>query len=127
METERLSTLEEVRLFVAGSAAVDFAGVDRGSMYEFTKRTLVRFDYGRLGKADKGLLRRYLAKATGLSRAQVTRLIRQELNATVTLGAQSAVEPARRSPHTRFVDRAKSQRCRARSAMPRRCVFSCGN
>ena len=77
LQTERLSTLEEVRLFVAGSAAVDFAGVDRGSMYEFTKRTLVRFDYGRLGKADKGLLRRYLAKATGLSRAQVTRLIKQ--------------------------------------------------
>ena len=40
-------------------------------------RTLVRFDYGRLGWADKGLRRRYLTKATGLSRAQVTRLIGQ--------------------------------------------------
>ena len=77
LETERLSTLDEVRMFVAGSAAVDFAGVDRESTYEFTRRTLARFDYGRLGKADKGLLRRYLMKATGLSRAQVARLIGQ--------------------------------------------------
>ena len=78
LDTERLSTLDEVRRFVVGSAAVDFAGVDRESTYDFMRRTLVRFDYGRLGKADKGLLRRYLMKATGLSRAQVTRLIGQQ-------------------------------------------------
>ncbi len=35
------------------------------------------FDYGTLGRADKGLAKRFLAKATGLSRAQLTRLIRQ--------------------------------------------------
>ena len=77
LETERLTTLEEVRRFVVGSAAVDFAGVDRESTYEFARRTLVRFDYGSLGRADKGLLRRYLMKATGLSRAQAARLIGQ--------------------------------------------------
>ena len=38
---------------------------------------LQRFDYVLLRKADKGLLRRFLSKATGLSRAQVTRLLRQ--------------------------------------------------
>ena len=41
------------------------------------RRALVRLDYGRLGKSDKGLVRRYLAKVTGLSRAQLTRLIGQ--------------------------------------------------
>ena len=46
LESERLRTLEEVRRFVAGSAAVDFAGVDRESTCEFARRTLVRFDYG---------------------------------------------------------------------------------
>ena len=54
LETERLSTLDEVREFVVGSAAVDFAGVDRESTYEFVKRTLVRFDYGRLGRPTRG-------------------------------------------------------------------------
>ena len=31
--------------------------------------------YERLGKSDKGLVRRYMAKVMGLSRAQLTRLI----------------------------------------------------
>ena len=93
--TERLSTLEEVRQFIVGSAAVDFAGVDRESMYEFTRRTLVRFDYGRLGRADKGLLRRYLMKATGLSRAQVTRLIGQQ-------AATGRIEDRRGAPSKPF-------------------------
>ena len=35
------------------------------------------FGYARLGKADKGLVRRYLCKVTGRSRAQMTRLIAQ--------------------------------------------------
>ena len=39
--------------------------------------TLERFDYPRQGKADKGLLRRFLVRVAGLSRAQVTRLLRQ--------------------------------------------------
>ena len=39
--------------------------------------TVQRFDYAGRSKADKGLLRRFLAKATDLSRAQVTRLLRQ--------------------------------------------------
>ena len=39
---------------------------------------LVKFDYGALGKGDKGLLRRFLLKATGLSRAQLTRLVGQQ-------------------------------------------------
>ena len=34
---------------------------------------LPRFDYALRGKPDKGLLRRFLSKATGLSRAQVQR------------------------------------------------------
>ena len=46
-------------------------------MYEFVRRALVRLGYERLGKSDKGLVRRYLAKVTGLSRAQLTRLIGQ--------------------------------------------------
>ena len=77
LQTERVRTLDQVRAFVEGSEAVDFAGADRESVYEFVRRTLVRLSYERLGKPDKGLVRRYLAKVTGLSRAQLTRLIGQ--------------------------------------------------
>ena len=77
MATERLSSLEQVRAFVEGSEGLDFVGSDRGSRNDFVRRMLVKFDYGTLGRADKGLAKRFLAKATGLSRAQLTRLIRQ--------------------------------------------------
>ena len=38
---------------------------------------LRRFRHRQLGKADKGVMRRFLAKSTGLSMPQVERLIRQ--------------------------------------------------
>ena len=81
LQTERVRTLDQVRAFVEGSEAVDFTGADRESVYEFVRRTLVRLSYERLGKPDKGLVRRYLAKVTGLSRAQLTRLIGQHREA----------------------------------------------
>ena len=77
MATERLSSLEQVRAFVEGSEGLDFVGSDRGSRNDFVRRILVKFDYGTLVRADKGLAKRFLPKATGLSRAQLTRLIRQ--------------------------------------------------
>ena len=68
LQTERVRTLEQVRAFVEGSEAVDFAGGEREGVYTLVRRTLVKLDYHRLGKPGKGLVRRYLAKVTGLSR-----------------------------------------------------------
>ena len=79
LQTERLATLDQVRALVEGNEAVDFAGAGRRSTYEFIGRTLGRFGYRTLARSDKGLVRRYLAKVTGLSRAQLTRLGRQYL------------------------------------------------
>ena len=77
LHTERVRTLDEVRAFVEGSEAVDFAVSDREGIYRLIRRTLVRLEYSRLVKPDKGLVKRYLGKVTGLSRAQLTRLIAQ--------------------------------------------------
>ena len=77
LDTRRLQTLEQVREFLAGSAGIDLQPRSRADAYAFVAKTLERFDYVLLGKADKGLPRRFLAKATGLSRAQVTRLLHQ--------------------------------------------------
>ena len=76
LQAERLRTLDEVGVFLDGNGPVDFQCADRASAYDFIRRTLVRFGYLALGKVDRGLVRRYLAKMTGLSRAQLTRLIR---------------------------------------------------
>ena len=64
--------------------------------------TLQRFDYVLCGKADKGLLRRFLSMATGLSRAQVTRLLRQHR----TTGATTDRRGAPRRPFARRCTRA---------------------
>ena len=77
LQIERLETLDGVRAFVEGSEPVDFKLVDRESAYGFVRRTLVRFRYHAQGKSAKGLLRAFLGKATGLSRSQLARLIRQ--------------------------------------------------
>ena len=77
LQTQRVQTLEQVRAFLEGSEAVDFVEGDRGGVYDLVRRTLVKLRYHRLGKSDKGLVKRYLGKVTGLSRAQLTRLIAQ--------------------------------------------------
>lgn len=77
LTTQGLQTLDQVRDFVDHSAPLGFEPPDRASTYDWLTRELRRFGYARLGKADKGVLKRYLARVTGLSRAQITRLIQQ--------------------------------------------------
>ena len=77
LDVERLRTLEQVRAFLDGNGPVDFNPRSRKEAYAFVQRTMARFGYARLGKADKGTLKRFLGKTTGLSRAQLTRLVRQ--------------------------------------------------
>ena len=77
LETKRLRTVEQIRGFLDGNGEVDFRPLDRDAAYGFVRRTLVRLDYDALGRAGKGPVREFLGKATGLSRAQVTRLIGQ--------------------------------------------------
>lgn len=73
-DTEAVS-LEQIRAFLLGSGEVRFAGLRRAEVYAWVERTLVRHAYTSLGRADKGVVRQYVARMTGRSRAQVTRLI----------------------------------------------------
>jgi hypothetical protein len=73
-EAEKLS-LEEIRGFVGASARIRFESHDRGQIYGWVEGMLVQQEYARQGKIAGGLLRGYVEKSTGLSRAQVTGLI----------------------------------------------------
>ena len=77
LHTDRLRTLQHVREFLEGNQEVDLVVATRAAAYGFIEQTLGRFDYVPQGKAEKGLLRCFLAKVTGLSRAQLTRLLAQ--------------------------------------------------
>jgi transposase len=75
MNDEKLQTLEQVERFVEGSQPLEFKGVHAKEKYQWIEEVLRKFRYRRLRKAGKGLIRRYIEKVTGYSRAQVARLI----------------------------------------------------
>ena len=69
-------SLEQIRAFLKGSEGIRFEGKSRSEVYEWVTQTLRQHAYERLGRAAKGLIRLYIGKVTGLSRAQVTRLLK---------------------------------------------------
>ncbi len=98
LHTAGLQTLAQIRAFVDGNAPIAFTLTDRMAAQQWMTDTLRRFNYRHGTRADKGLLRRYLAKVTGLSRAQVTRAITQ-------FCAEGDISDRRRSPAKPFVRR----------------------
>jgi len=77
MNDENLTTIEQVRGFLEGSQGLEFKGLSVEDKYYWTEATLLKFRYHRLRRAAKGMIRRYIERMTGYSRAQVCRLIGQ--------------------------------------------------
>ncbi len=77
MNDSHIETLEQVRQFLGGVAVMEITIPSKTEGYHWIQRTLVRFQYLTLGKADRGLIRRYLQQISGYSRAQIARLIKQ--------------------------------------------------
>jgi len=71
---EKLS-LEAIGRFVEASEEIRFESENRQQLYGWVEQVLVQQGYSGLTKAARGLVRRYIEKMTGVSRAQVTRLI----------------------------------------------------
>lgn len=66
---------DQIRRFLELSEGVEFAGQSRAEVYAFTEGVLVKQQYVALGKKERGAVRRYLSKVTGLSLPQIARLI----------------------------------------------------
>lgn len=79
MQSKQGLSLEEIRAFLKGSDEVHFEGQNREEIYGWVNETLRQQHYSELGRTSRGVVRSYLGKMTGLSRAQVTRLITQYL------------------------------------------------
>ena len=75
MNDTKLKTIEQVRLFVQGSRNLELKPVNREEKYHWVESVLMRFRYDSLNRNDKGIIRNYLIRVTGYSRAQVCRLI----------------------------------------------------
>ena len=77
LQTQLITSIDQVREFVLATDAAIFLVTDRKEASKWMADTLRDFRYADLSKEHKGLIRLYLAKVTGLSRAQVARCIRQ--------------------------------------------------
>ncbi len=75
MVRAEILSLEAMGRFLSASEEVRFEAADRQQLYQWVEQVLVGQQYASLGKPSRGLVRRYIAKMTGLSRSQVTRLI----------------------------------------------------
>jgi len=95
---ERL-TLAEMEEFVATSRQVAWSAVEPGSGYKLIERVLKAQQYRRLSKGQRGVVRRFLAKITALSRAQLTRLIRRWMD-TRRIERKPALRPNFRRRYT---------------------------
>ncbi len=77
MNDTKVIGLKQVKQFLVGTESVDFKPQSVSACYEWIARTLKRFNYYRLRKQDKSMVRNYILKVTGYSRQQLTRLIEQ--------------------------------------------------
>jgi hypothetical protein len=77
MKDSGTMSLEELKAFVGFSAALEFKGQSREQTYAWIERTVRHYRYLHQGRAAKGIVRQYLQKLTGYSKAQLTRLIAQ--------------------------------------------------
>lgn len=77
MNDTELSELNQVQEFVNASSSIVFKPTTQGESYQWIASTLKRFNYFRLSKKDKGIVRSYIKKRSGYSRAQLNRLIAQ--------------------------------------------------
>src|SRR5947208_15752899 len=71
---------EQIREFLKSSQPIEFGGCGRNEKYAWVERVLGAQNYGDLGKGERGVVRAYVEKVTGMSAAQMTRLIRTFLD-----------------------------------------------
>ncbi len=79
MNDTQINTIKEIKEFLTQKNKVQFKYQDKAQAYNWVEETLVKFEYIKQTKSDKGVLRTYIALMTGYSRAQATRLISQYL------------------------------------------------
>ena len=72
-ETEKLS-LQQIEMFLVATNEVRFEASEQEEVYGWIERLLCQQEYAQQGRRTRGLLRRYIGKMTGLSRAQLTRV-----------------------------------------------------
>jgi hypothetical protein len=78
---------EQIREFLNSSEPIEFAGCQRAEKHAWVERVLASQHYGERSKRERGVVRAYVEKVTGMSASQMTRLIRAFLDHGVVRAA----------------------------------------
>ncbi len=71
-------SIAQIEQFLKFSQIIKFEGVSQKEKYLWLENVLNRFSYFRLRKKEKGVVKSYVMKMTGISDAQLGRLIKQK-------------------------------------------------
>ena len=77
MTDARAMSIDELKAFLSSSDVLTFKGNSREETYAWIERTLRSYRYCSRPRSEKGLIRSYMQKITGISGSQLTRLIGQ--------------------------------------------------
>src|SRR5919201_212794 len=100
MQDPEEMTLEQMKALIESSRSVRFSIEGREALYSLMTRVLKTQRYSELCREERGIVRRFLIKVTGRSRAQITRLISEWLS----LRTIQAKRPSRRRFPTRYTE-----------------------
>lgn len=80
MDDSGITDIAGIRRFLKGIGGLKLEGIAQAEQYRWIGETLDRFKYFELRKKDKNAVKQYLMRMTGLSDAQITRLISRKRN-----------------------------------------------
>ena len=75
MNDSHIISIAQIKAFLKIDSAIKFRAVSKKEQYRWINDVLTKFRYFRLKKKEKGLVREYLLRMTGLSSSQLTRII----------------------------------------------------
>ena len=91
LDDHLLTTIADLRAFLTETKCGVLTPSSKGERNIWIFQTLLRFLYRRLSRQDQGVVRRYLARVSGLSQSQLTRHIRRAV-----AGQPPGSQPAKR-------------------------------
>lgn len=78
MNDVKIETIKDMKEFLKTTERMNFRKNNQEEAYKWINKILIKFEYlGRLKKSEKGVVKKYIIRMTGYSRAQATRLIKQ--------------------------------------------------
>jgi transposase len=78
MMDSRALSVAQIKEFLKIDSSIEFKSVHKREAYKWMENSLTKFRYFRLKKKEKGIVREYIIRMTGLSESQVDRLINRK-------------------------------------------------